>query len=66
VDGRRDLDVVSATPEPADNAVRLRLGWFFGDGTGAGKGRQVAGIILDNWLKRRRRTVWICESDKLL
>src|SRR3546814_1921337 len=42
------------------------LGWFLGDSTGAGKGRQVAGIILDNWLKGRRRAVWISVSDRLL
>src|SRR3546814_7922556 len=41
------------------------LGWFLGDGTGAGKGRQVAGIILDNWLKGRRRAVWVSRSDTL-
>ena len=39
---------------------------FLGDGTGAGKGRQVAGILLDNWLKGRRRAVWISKSDKLI
>jgi hypothetical protein len=39
---------------------------MLGDGTGAGKGRQVAGIILDNWLKGRRRAVWISKSDKLI
>jgi protein strawberry notch len=59
-------DLVSAAPEGADNAVRFRRGWFLGDGTGAGKGRQVAGIILDNWLKGRRRAVWISKSDKLI
>jgi len=32
--------------------------------TGAGKGRQVAGILLDNWLKGRRRAIWISKSDK--
>ena len=47
-------------------AVRFRRGWFLGDGTGAGKGRQVAAIILDNWLKGRRRAVWISKSDKLI
>jgi predicted RNA methylase len=59
-------DVVSAAPEGTENAVRFRRGWFLGDGTGAGKGRQVAGIILDNWLKGRRRAVWISKSDKLI
>ncbi len=59
-------DVVMAAPEDAADAVRFRRGWFLGDGTGAGKGRQVAGILLDNWLKGRRRAVWISKSDKLL
>jgi predicted RNA methylase len=59
-------DVVSAAPQGADNAVRFRRGWFLGDGTGCGKGRQVAGIILDNWLQGRRRAIWISKSDKLL
>jgi predicted RNA methylase len=51
------FDIVSAAPDGAENAVRFRRGWFLGDGTGAGKGRQVAGILLDNWLKGRRRAV---------
>jgi protein strawberry notch len=59
-------DLVSAAPEGAEGAVRFRRGWFLGDGTGAGKGRQVAAIILDNWLKGRRRAVWISKSDKLI
>ena len=59
-------DLVCAARDDADNAVRFRRGWFMGDGTGAGKGRQVAGILLDNWLKGRRRAVWISKSDKLI
>ena len=60
------FDVVTAARDDAENAVRFRRGWFLGDGTGAGKGRQVAGILLDNWLKGRRRAVWISKSDKLI
>ncbi len=60
------FDLVTAAREDAENAVRFRRGWFLGDGTGAGKGRQVAGILLDNWLKGRRRAVWISKSDKLI
>jgi predicted RNA methylase len=60
------FDVVSAVPNDAEHTVRFRRGWMLGDGTGAGKGRQVAGIILDNWLKGRRRAVWISKSDKLI
>ena len=58
---------ISRSPRTAiANAVQFRKGFFLGDGTGAGKGRQAAGIILDNWLKARRKAVWISKSDKLL
>ena len=60
------FDNLSAAADDAENAVRFRRGWFLGDGTGAGKGRQVAGILLDNWLKGRRRAVWVSKSDKLI
>jgi P-loop containing NTP hydrolase pore-1 len=59
------FDIVSAASDDAENAVRFRCAWFLGDGTGAGKGRLVAGILLDNWLKGRRRAAWISKSDKL-
>jgi hypothetical protein len=60
------FDLVTAAGDESENAVRFRRGWFLGDGTGAGKGRQVAGVLLDNWLKGRRRAVWISKSDKLI
>lgn len=60
------FDVVTAARNDDDGAIRFRRGWFLGDGTGAGKGRQVAGVLLDNWLKGRRRAVWISKSDKLI
>lgn len=60
------FDNLKAAGSDAEHAVRFRRGWFLGDGTGAGKGRQAAGIILDNWLKGRRRHVWISKSDKLI
>ena len=60
------FDRVQAAPEGAENAVRFRRGFMLGDGTGAGKGRQSAGIILDNWLRGRRKAVWISKSDKLI
>ena len=59
-------DSVSAAPADAANAVRFRRGFMLGDGTGAGKGRQSAGVILDNWLQGRRKAVWISKSDKLI
>ena len=60
------FDLVSAARDDTESAVRFRRGWFLGDGTGAGKGRQVAAVLLDNWLKGRRRAVWISKSDKLI
>jgi predicted RNA methylase len=60
------FDIVAAAPDDAETTVRFRRGWMLGDGTGAGKGRQVAGILLDNWLQGRRRAVWVSKSDKLI
>ena len=59
-------DVVSAAPDDAVDALRFLRGFFLGDGTGAGKGRQSAGILLDNWCQGRRKALWISKSDKLL
>ena len=69
-------EAVSAGLEPGADAagdgealsapVRFRRGWMLGDGTGCGKGRQVAAIILDHWLRGRRRALWLSASDKLL
>ena len=60
------FDTVSAAAEGALGSVHFRRGFMLGDGTGAGKGRQSAGIILDNWLRGRRKAVWISKSDKLI
>jgi len=57
---------VAAVEEGTPGAVRYRRGWFLGDGTGAGKGRQVAGILLDNWLHGRRRALWLSFSSRLI
>jgi hypothetical protein len=42
-----------------------RRGFFIGDGTGVGKGREVAGIILDNWRQGRKQALWVTEKQKL-
>ncbi len=60
------FDVVTAAREDTANAVRFRRGFMIGDGTGVGKGRQSAAIILDNWLQGRCKAVWISKSDKLI
>jgi len=43
-----------------------RMGYFLGDGTGAGKGRQVASVILDRWVQGGRRHIWISKNAALL
>jgi len=60
------FDNVSAAPEDAAGSIRFRRGFMLGDGTGAGKGRQSAAIILDNWLRGRHKAIWISKSDKLI
>ncbi len=52
--------------ETLSEPVRFRRGWMLGDGTGCGKGRQVAAVILDNRLRGRKRALWLSQSDKLL
>lgn len=42
-----------------------RKGYFIGDGTGVGKGRQIAGIIMDNFNQGRKKAVWISEKAGL-
>ncbi|WP_375195581.1 strawberry notch-like NTP hydrolase domain-containing protein [Sphingobium sp.] len=43
-----------------------RSGYFIGDGTGVGKGREGAGCILDQWNRGNRRAIWISRSAALL
>jgi hypothetical protein len=47
-------------------AVRFRKGFFLGDGTGCGKGREIAGVIADNLAQGRQRAVWLSKNDALL
>lgn len=70
LEGRWTIDAethaVSPAGEDEAGAVRFRAGFFLGDGTGCGKGRQAAAVILDNWLSGRRRALWISKSEALL
>lgn len=60
------FDVISAAADDTARAVRFRQGFMIGDGTGVGKGRESAAVILDNWMQGRRKAVWISKSDKLI
>lgn len=43
-----------------------RKGYFIGDGTGVGKGRQLSGIIMDNFLQGRDRAIWVSDKPQLI
>jgi predicted RNA methylase len=60
------LDEMKPASEEAEGTVRLRRAYFNGDGTGVGKGRQISGFLLDNWLKGRKRAIWISKNESLL
>ena len=59
-------DSVTEDGEVLSAQVRFRRGWMLGDGTGCGKGRQVAAVILDNRLRGRGRALWLSASANLL
>lgn len=43
-----------------------RRGFFIGDGTGVGKGREISGIILDNMRSGADKHIWISEKGGLM
>ena len=42
-----------------------RAGFLIGDGPGVGKGRTIAGIILENYLHGRKKAIWLSSSTVL-
>lgn len=42
-----------------------RAGFLIGDGAGVGKGRTIAGIIFENYMKGRKKALWISVSNDL-
>ncbi|XP_022110300.1 protein strawberry notch homolog 1-like isoform X2 [Acanthaster planci] len=42
-----------------------RAGYLIGDGAGVGKGRTIAGIIYENYLQGRKRSIWFSVSNDL-
>ena len=40
-----------------------RKGYFFGDGTGLGKGTEIGGVISDNWNHGRKKAVWVSKDS---
>ena len=60
------LDGGVVVDAPLSDPVRFRQGWMLGDGTGCGKGRQAAAIILDRWLRGAKKALWVSQSARLL
>ncbi|XP_037076560.1 protein strawberry notch homolog 1-like [Pollicipes pollicipes] len=42
-----------------------RAGFLIGDGAGVGKGRTIAGLIYENYLKGRKKAIWVSVSNDL-
>lgn len=38
---------------------------FSGDGAGVGKGRTIAGVIFENYMKGRKKAIWVSVSNDL-
>ena len=43
-----------------------RKGFFIGDGTGVGKGREISGIIMDNMMQGRKKALWVSFNEGLI
>ncbi len=64
--GRFEPEDKGCILKPSAEGNAYRMGYFLGDGTGAGKGRQVASVILDRWVQGCRRHIWISKNEALL
>lgn len=42
-----------------------RAGFLIGDGAGVGKGRTIAGLIYENYMKGRKKAIWVSVSNDL-
>jgi len=64
--GRFEAEDKGCSLKASAEGQTYRQGYFLGDGTGAGKGRQVASVILDRWVRGERRHIWISKNEALL
>ncbi|MDO5759148.1 MAG: strawberry notch family protein, partial [Rhodobacterales bacterium] len=59
-------DLSEIEPAARGTGVAFRQGFFLGDGTGAGKGRQAAGLMMAGWLENRTRGIWLSKTKTLI
>ena len=62
------LENISRAGQSFENKLAdgTRQGYFIGDGTGVGKGREISGIILDNMNRGRKKAIWISNKQDLI
>jgi hypothetical protein len=58
------VEARNVTDDSVSKAVRQ--GYFIGDGTGVGKGREIAGIFFDNWRQGRKKGIWLSQNSPLI
>jgi hypothetical protein len=63
MDDRAQMKV--ANPDNPDGKYH-RMGFFIGDSTGVGKGRESCLIILANWCEGRKKAIWVSKNGSLL
>lgn len=61
------LEAITYTCQSHEHTLEsgYRAGFLIGDGAGVGKGRTIAGIIYENFLKGRKRAIWVSVSNDL-
>jgi predicted RNA methylase len=60
-----ETTILAGQAHQGELATGERRGFFIGDGTGVGKGREIASIIWDNWNQGRKKAVWLSENGDL-
>lgn len=61
------LEAITYTCQQHDHILPdgSRAGFLIGDGAGVGKGRTIAGLIFENFLKGRKKAIWVSVSNDL-
>ncbi len=63
---QRHMVNLPLNPELSNNGAQpLRAGFLLGDGAGMGKGRTLAGFVVENIARGRKRHIWISVSSDL-
>lgn len=64
--GQAHSETLPPVADAGGKEVTYRRGFFIGDGTGVGKGREISGILLDNLRQGRKKHVWVSEKQGLM